>query len=549
MPKYCRRNSTSRFILLSEFTILGGVLVFISLVGCAGPQTSRTYEVTIPEEWKSHVSVGKLRVVGSPFYGVIKPRRSMGPLVRINWSVRNLTSENLDIKVNYWSKMTVGKWKSGFGVPYKLGSNEERTIDNIYPVISAKKSVKFGIRMVKLQTARGAEFFARHNGVMTGVLPVLAMATDNFVIKEEESPHFVLKSRKLMYSQERGNIFSVEVTNRTDQERPLVVYAAAGDPNRFDIGVTGQMMGDRGPVAKSITKTAGNKTVRVEVPYVVPDAGPKPLLVFTLFEPSQEWLADEGDMIKHCIEPFCWGWYDLCAAAERGQAKLADYVPAEERAKLTAQRESEHFLFRYRPASYAEQNLETIIGQREEAYDRLSRLLQMELPETVMIDLYPDMEAKGQGSGTTWTPCNTRSNKHIAEVYSKTYQCDAYHELAHIFSYHFPNFSSNAGGLVEAFAVYFEPENMNVDEAKENLKRKPNGGKLKPLSEILLSDGSNEELVVLIDFLIKKDVEKFKEFYVRVTRAKDRNDLEKASQKIYETDLRDLEEQWQKYLN
>jgi hypothetical protein len=192
----------------------------------AGGDAAREYEVTIPEEWKPYVSVGKLRVLGPPFYGVIKPRRPLVPLVRINWSLKNLTSDNLDTKVNYWSRMTTDKWKTGFGVPYKLGPKEERTIDNIYPVVSAQKPVQFGIRMVRLQAAGGTELLARHNGIITGVLPVSPPAADNLVVKEEENAHWVLQSRKLMYSQERGNRFVAEVTNRTNQERPLVVYAA-----------------------------------------------------------------------------------------------------------------------------------------------------------------------------------------------------------------------------------------------------------------------------------------------------------------------------------
>jgi hypothetical protein len=493
--------------------------------------------------------VGKLSVVGSPFYGVIQPRLSMGPVVRIRWSLKNLTSDNLDTKVNYWSKMTTDKWKTGFGVPYKLGPREEQTIDNIYPVVSAQKPVQFGIRMVRLQPAGGTELLARHNGVMTGVLPVSPPAADNLVVKQEQRPRFVLKSRKLTYSEGRGNIFAVEVTNRTDEERTLVVYAAAGDPNRFDIGLTDSMGYNAGPLAKSIVRVSGHSVARIELPYVIPGMGRKPLLAFTFFEPSEQWLAPEGDMIKHRIEPFCWGWYDLCEAAERGQAKLPVLVPVEQRTKLTAERQSEHFLFRYRPGSYAEQNIETIIAEREQAYDHLSSVLQMELPDITTIDLYPDMEAKALGSGTTYTACNTRSSKHIAEVHSQAYQCDAYHELAHIFSYHFPNYRCNRGGLVETLAAYFEPHNMAIPQTKEAVRRTLRKGKLNPLGEVLHSGSSSEELVMAIDFLLKKDVDKFKKLYVRATCAKDVQDLEKAAQEIYGTDLKGLDKAWRDYIN
>jgi len=173
----------------------------------------------------------------------------------------------------------------------------------------------------------------------------------------------------------------------------------------------------------------------------------------------------------------------------------------------------------------------------------------MDLPEIVTIDLYPDMEAKALGSGTTWTPANTRSNKHICEVYNEEYQCDPHHELAHIFSYHFANYSSNRGGIVESFAAYFEPDNMAVDVTKVILKRQLSEGKLSSLVEILQSDGSSQELVILIDFLLAEDVEKFKKFYVSVTRSQKKSDMEKVSQEIYGTDLKGLEKQWHEFIN
>jgi hypothetical protein len=244
-----------------------------------------------------------------------------------------------------------------------------------------------------------------------------------------------------------------------------------------------------------------------------------------------------------------YGSLDLCRAAEHGRCVIPVHLPVQERARLTAQKTSEHFLFRYRPDSYAEKNIDKIIEEREGAYAKLSSVLHMELPETVTIDLYPDMEAKGLGSGTKWTPANTRNNKHICELFDNAYQCDPFHELAHIFSYHFPNFDSNKGGIVEAFAAYFEPHNMPVGPTRQILKRKLNQNELGSLDKILLSDSSSQELVILIDFLLEKDVEKFKTFYVHVTRTRNKSGMEKACRQIYGTDLKGLEKQWHEYIN
>ena len=107
---------------------------------------------------------------------------------------------------------------------------------------------------------------------------------------------------------------------------------------------------------------------------------------------------------------------------------------------------------------------------------------------------------------------------------------------------------SNRGDIVEAFAAYFEPNNMPVCKTKEVLKRKLSEGKMSSLVEVLLSEGSSEELVILIDFLLKKDVAKFKKFYVHVTRAQKEADMQKAVQKIYGTNLKDMEEQWYRFI-
>jgi hypothetical protein len=64
-----------------------------------------------------------------------------------------------------------------------------------------------------------------------------------------------------------------------------------------------------------------------------------------------------------------------------------------------------------------------------------------------------------------------------------------------------------------------------------------------------LSESSSEELVGLIDFLLKKDVERFKKLYVCVTSAKHLADLEKAYQQIYGIDLESLEKQWHEFLD
>jgi hypothetical protein len=363
-----------------------------------------------------------------------------------------------------------------------------------------------------------------------------------------DNQDFDIEEVQLAHSEEKGNQVLFKARNKTEEDLLIGAYVAVNDP--INIETKGVLARPRGFFSESVETVPAKNAAVIRIPYKIGPVGPAPVLVFTLFKPHKDIATfGERDRRKWDVGLVCYGSFNLRPAEERGECVIPVHAPVEERAKLTAQRQSKHFLFRYRPGSDAEGNIEKIIREREEAYDRLSSVLQMQLPKTVTIDLYPDMEAKGLGSGTTWTPCNTRTNTHICEVYSQAYQCDAYHELAHIFSYHFPDYGSNRGGIVEAFAAYFEPHNMPVGETKETLKGKLREGKLSSLGEILLSDNSSEELVLVIDFLLKKDSEKFKRFYVRVTLAKKHKDLEKAVRQIYQTSLEGLEQQWHQFLN
>jgi hypothetical protein len=542
------RTASSRFILSNRMNLLASLLSLVMAAGCGAPQTRGPYQVSIPDEWQRDLSVGKLTVVDSAFYGV-PWHLGLFPVVRLNLPVENLTAEPLYFKVGY---RTEGKKKgfgnSGKGVYYTLGPREKRVIDTIVPIGSATRPIRFILKMGQ-----------PHHSVDAPASPLMAAVTvDPFIVGEVsardieltkvDSQDFEVEQVQLTYSTEQGNQVLFKIRNKTNEDLMLGAYVAVNDPSNIE--TKGVLARPRGFFWKSVETISAGDTVLITVPYNIPPVGPDPVLVFTLFEPHKDIATfGEHDSREWDIELVSYGSFNLGRAAQRSQCVIPEHPPVAERARLTAQKQSEHFLFRYRPGSYAEQNIETIIREREQAYDHLSSVLQMELPDITTIDLYPDMEAKALGSGTTYTPCNTRTNKHVCEVYDESYQCDAYHELAHIFSYHFPNYRCNRGGLVETFAAYFEPHNMAIPETKETLRRTLQEGKLNPLGEVLHSGSSSEELVIAIDFLLSKDVDKFKKLYVRATCAKKREDLEKAVQEIYGTDLKGLDGAWRDYIN
>ena len=359
-----------------------------------------------------------------------------------------------------------------------------------------------------------------------------------------------LKSMKfnLSYTQDAGNLVNFKVKNLTDKDLTLGYNISVNDPENVE--TKSVLARPRGFFSNKIETIKANSIKNISLPYNIPVVGPEPFLSYMIFKPNVDVTNyDKHDSRHRDVILAGYGSFDLNEASKQNLCVIPEYPTIEERARLTVQKQTEHFLFRYRPDSYAEQNIDKAINDREAAYQKLSEVLHMELPEIVTIDLYPDMEAKALGSGTTWTPANTRNNKHICEVYNEEYQCDHYHELAHIFSFHFPGFNSSKDGIVETFAAYFETNNMPVGPTKQLLKEQLKEGKLLSMIEVLQSESSNEELAILIDFLLKKDVEKFKEFYVLVTKSQEKVSIEKAIRQIYEIESKELEQQWHEYIN
>lgn len=509
--------------------------------------TERTYNLTIPETWKQSISVGELTVDCNAFYGV-PWFFGLFPVVRLKLPVENLTTDKLYLKVNYTTKSKIeGYGNSGMGSYYMLEPHQKRLIDTIAPIASLTRPIRFILRMGQPHHNLQSRPSAGTEVVVIDPFKISPAVVRDINLRKVDNKYFILKEVQPAYSKEQGNFVVFKVQNTSGRDMVFRIYVAINDPENIE--KKGVLAQPRGFFSDTIETIRANNIVSITIPYNIPPVGPNPVLFYTLFKPHKEDIQSNGrDNRDWDMTLVGYGSIDLKQAAERGQCVVPIHAPVEERAKLTVEKKSEHFLFRYRPDSYAERNIEKIIAEREKAYAELSSVLKMELPVMVTIDLYPDMEAKALGSGTTWTPANTRSNKHICEVCNEQYQCDPFHELAHIFSYHFPNYGSNQGGIVEAFAAYFEPDNMRIGPTKKILKRQLDEGKLPSLIDVLQSESSSQELVILIDFLLNKDVEKFKRFYVLITKSQ-KADTEKTCRQIYGVDVKDLEKQWHEFIN
>ncbi len=522
----------------------------------AGSQV-RTYDVTVPDEWKSMLSVGKLSVVGSPFYGV-PWHRGLTPCVRLNLPLKNLTTDRLYVFITYRSEPKTNK--RGYsnmesGAQYTLGPGEERLVETIAPIASVKIPVRFLLRMWDVHAGPpGRKPSESYKVVLTiDPLPVSGphLPAGNVQMTEGASEHFAVKDVRLTHSKEQGNVFLAQVLNTTSKNLPLGIYVALNDPRE----TKKRARRESGGFCESVTIVSAKSEASIRLPYRIPSSVRDPLLVFTLFKPREEYASyGKYDKRRWDVQLVCWGSVDLRQAAERGDSVIPVFVPVEERAKLTAEAKSEHFVIHYRPGSYAEQELSKIIKQREGVYGRLSSALNMELPKRVRIDLYPDMEAKGLGSGTRSTPANTVTDFHIAELYNHTYQCDPNHELAHIFACQFPGhpalgdtYGIPGCGLLEGFAEYSEAGGPGL---VETVRKKAQQGHLPPaLSELLISSSyPAPEHLALVDFLLNKDVEKFKTFYVRVLGQPTVESVQDAAKAVYGKSLKVLEKEWHAYL-
>jgi len=527
-----------------------------------GITLTRDYPVDLPNEWKPFVSCGKLTVVGSPFYAVRSHKWFAGwPHVQIRWSLKNLTDKPLELRVQYKSQRATGGHKSGFSMTYRLSPHQDLAIDDLVPVMSAVVPEIVYILPEELRNPGGKVIPADGQAIVT-TDPIPPQASQQMAVhaKDANGSRLVVKEAKLVRSQDGQNVLELAVANREKTALPLVVFAAAGDTARTDTADrTNAVEAGQFFEARQQVEPGGQCVVRV--PFSIPSNGPNPLLVFTLFEVTENLPAAGKPIEREDVTPVCWGGFDLKKAANQAQVSLPAYEPVEERVKLTSQTRSEHFVFRYRERSYAQEHIQAAVQAREKAYQELKKVLKMDLPKIVTIDLYNDMEAKGVGSGTYYTPANTVNDTHIAEVYNDSYHCDPHHELAHLFAYNLPGRGRLPDNecLTEAFAVRLESgAHENVEQTRTALKGRLAAGKLMPLSDLLLAqkDGKQtrynqdtEACMVFLEFLAGRDIEQFKKFYPAIaTNASTVQDLESICHTTLNISLQQLEQQWHKYL-
>jgi hypothetical protein len=519
------------------------------------------YNVKLPQGWEKFISMGDL-TLSQPFYGAgtyVDDKFPTAAVVRVRGSIRNLTNWPLSVTLNYGSRLADNSCGTGMSVKYVLKANEDRPIDQLVRFTSVSVPTRFKLRLEELQQEhdgidlKAAELSGHDTdyGLATQPLAISPLQRQSQQAKDASGAPFELKSLKLEQSSERGNVAVAELVNRTDTEIRVGVLLGAGDPTNTDLGIHHNPTTIKRPKLSQTPVTLKPQASQsVTCPYTISPGGSNQVLVYSIVLYG-DGFAEADDLAQRgLVQTYYWGWLDLVAAEKQGLAKLPVELPLDQRVNLTQTKSTEHFIFRYTSDSYAANHIDKLAQDREAVYAWLSKLFRMELPTKVTIDLYPDMEAKGVGSKTDGTPGNTVNNKQIAEVCDETQTVDKYHELTHIFSYYFPNRTgSEPFGLLEGLAAAMEDKNYNPAMASSDLQPKLQQGNLLSLDKVLLSEETSGEEFTAIDYLLKRDVEKFKKLYVRIDKKMSPEKLAEVVQEIYGTSLADLETGWHEFIN
>ncbi len=523
----------------------------------------RAYDLTLSPDCKGNLAVSKLNIFAPAFFGAPWDF-GVSPSVRLSYGLTNLSGRDLHVLVNYRAE---GKGNNtGTGACHLLAPGEHRLIEAISPLQGFVPNLRFILRLVPLDHPPGdadVERLAANKVLVIAPLPLdVPPLPAGLSTTRSSTPRALQLSAVSLVTSNHLNWMTATVTNTSEQARVGGLWVGvdhvntpAGEPPKQAGG--GFFRRDCAPVP-------ARGSARLTVVYELPNSGAHPLLAYQVVE-YRRGMPDPTAVRKRNLPAIfagtdvnlvAWGAADLVEAARSGTCFLLPPVPLRERTNLTAQTKSPHFVFRYRPGSAAERDIAQIVAAREAVYTKLSALYQVQLPGPVQIDLYPDREAKGLGSGTTINIANTINASHIAEVYNTMTQVSPGHELAHIFSYQFPGHRGRGGALrkpgdafVEGFAGCFEFDD-SAQAAMERLRTRLPGNPLPGLVELIASPSPavNDEQVVLVDFLTRKNPRNFKTFYVEVIARPDRNTIDQAARNAYQVSLEALENEWRQFL-
>ena len=159
-----------------------------------------------------------------------------------------------------------------------------------------------------------------------------------------------LKSMKfnLSYTQDAGNLVNFKVKNLTDKDLTLGYNISVNDPENVE--TKSVLARPRGFFSNKIETIKANSIKNISLPYNIPVVGPEPFLSYMIFKPNVDVTNyDKHDSRHRDVILAGYGSFDLNEASKQNLCVIPEYPTIEERARLTVQKQTEHFLFRYKP--------------------------------------------------------------------------------------------------------------------------------------------------------------------------------------------------------
>ena len=292
----------------------------------------RTYDVAVPDDWKGTMSMGKFSLVGSPFYGV-PWNFGLWTVIRVQFPLKNLTAAPLYAHVSYRTESEEeGYSNAEMGSCYTLNPGEERLIDAIEPIASTERPVKFLLRIwdpARVPPTSGENW--RMVGLVIDPLPVAKppVPGEKIDIMERVNEHFAVGQVRLEHSETKGNLFVMDVQNKTNKALPLGISVAVNDPCNVENKIL-PVPREHGSFSRQIMTIAARSKTTLSVPCEIKPVGANPLLVFSVFEPRPEYATyGEHDMRDRDVTLIACGAANLVKAAERGDCVLPPAVPVE----------------------------------------------------------------------------------------------------------------------------------------------------------------------------------------------------------------------------
>lgn len=289
-----------------------------------------TYDVNIPDAWKSQIAVGKLTIEGPPFY-TIPWFLGLEAVVSASLPVENLTSQALYVPMSFRTEPRAfwpGASNKEAGASYTLEPGEKRIVKAFVPLASVKRSNRFKLRMsAPYSGAYTASTTGSPDILIVDPLPLTepTLPDGNITLSNRLAEGLAVEEVALDHSEAKGNILTISLRNDSDRSRQVVTRVGVNDLKRTCEGFSRRFPSS---FHEYVTTVPAGGTATVHAACTVPDKSRAPVLAFVVFEPRYEGFSTLGtyDHRKRDYTPVAWGHVDMRARLRNDGSEMAALV-------------------------------------------------------------------------------------------------------------------------------------------------------------------------------------------------------------------------------